>query len=145
MAATVLTCGRIAADVRIAMPGGGGSSNVSLLVDTGAEASALPFVNMPAAVQGAGASHPITFHVAGTTVYTMRLNGPVAETEVEPHSRGVVTVQKAPPNIRVHFSAIGVAPFNGFDGLLGMDMLDYFSADPVKDAAGTAAYLAQRT
>jgi hypothetical protein len=139
--ATILSDGRIAADVRVS---GSPVVTVNLIIDTGAEASALPFLRMPAAVRSAPVSRPpVTFLLGGAKILTIRLRGMVAETDVEPHGRGPAT-KATSSTIRVHFQAAGTVPFVGFDGILGMDMLDDFAADPVKDAAGKAAYLARR-
>lgn len=138
--ATILSDGRITAEVEVR---GSPSSTVTLIVDTGAEASALPLVSMPSSVKSAPASRPVTFYIAGAAVLTFRMSGTRAQTDVEPHGGGITTTATS-SNIRVHHLSIGTAPFIGFDGLLGMDMLDNFAADPVKDRAGSKAYLASR-
>jgi hypothetical protein len=142
---SILPCGRVVAEVRVFMPGWSRSGSAMLLVDTGAEASALPHAKMPPAAQGAKASHPITFHIGGVRIHTMLLTGPMAETDVEIRGGGRQTSRvQASPNIRVHLLQPGALPFRGFEGLLGMDMLDSFGIDPVKDAAATFAYMAKR-
>jgi hypothetical protein len=138
--ATILADGRVTTDVEVH---GSPKSTVSLIIDTGAEASALPNVSMPARVKSAPASRPITFYIAGTAILTFRLAGTSSQTDVEAHGGGP-PIKATSPNIRVHYIATGTAPFIGFDGLLGMDMLDNFAADLVKNKAGSRAYLATR-
>jgi hypothetical protein len=138
--ATIRTDGRITADVEVH---GSPASTVTLIVDTGSEASALPLVSMPPSVKSAPASRPVTFYVASTSFITWRMGGTAAQTDVEPHGGGSPT-KATSSNIRVHQLAIGTYPFVGFDGMLGADMLDNFAADPVKDKAATRAYLASR-
>jgi hypothetical protein len=138
--ATILTGGRVTTDVEV---GGSPTSTVTLIIDSGAEASALPFASMPSSVKSAPASRPITFYIAGTSILTFRMAGTSSQTDVEPHGGGHPT-KATSRNIRVHHVAIGTAPFIGFDGLLGMDMLDNFAADLVKNRTGSRAYLAAR-
>jgi hypothetical protein len=139
--ATILSDGRITVDVRVH---GSPAATVNLIVDTGAEASALPFFSLPPAMRTAPKSQLVTFCIGGARIWTIRLNGAVAETDVEPHGRGGRVTQATSSPIRVHLQAIGTTPFIGFDGILGMDMLDDFGADPVKDTQGRSAYLALR-
>jgi hypothetical protein len=47
-------------------------------------------------------------------------------------------------DVRVHLGAAGALPFVGFDGIMGVDMLDDIQADPTKDLAGKTALLARR-
>src|SRR4051812_37272357 len=103
--------GRIVTDVYVR---GSSTVTMTLVVDTGAHVSALPFVSLPPAVKAIPSSRPVTFFVAGTTVRTVRLRGASAETDVEPHGRGP-SARTISPDIRVHLAPLGTAPFIGFD------------------------------
>jgi hypothetical protein len=136
--AYVRSDGRITADVMVR------GKSVSLIVDTGAEASALPFMSIPPSARGATSYGPITFVVAGTMVHTVNLTGVRADAAVEQHGGGRRRSVTTNSDVRVHFGAAGAVPFVGFDGIMGIDMLDDIQADPTKNFAGTTALLARR-
>lgn len=141
---SILACGRVAATVVVTDSAAGASAHVDLVVDTGAEVSALPHASLGSVLTSATFNQPITFNVAGTTVFTLLANGPVPTVEVEPHGGGLVSTRHCFRGVRVHFLAIGSGLFSTSDGLLGMDLLDCFRADPVKDKGATRSYLATR-
>lgn len=71
-----------------------------------------------------------------------------AEVRAEDHGRGSMTERDVPQRRRgvyVHFHNGNLPPpLQACDGILGIDLLDDLSVDPVKDASARRAYLAVR-
>jgi hypothetical protein len=141
---SILLDGRVTAFVEIVDRSSGSAAQVDLIVDTGAELSALPNHALGSVLGGAKWSQPVNFVVGGVSVYTLLAKGPDSEVDTESHGGGSLSRSTCTQGVRVHFIAQSTAPFTGFDGLLGMGLLDAFSADPVKDVNVTRSYLARR-
>jgi hypothetical protein len=120
------------------------SAKAELIIDTGADISALLYQKLSTALKNATLGNPITFYVAGSQIQTMLAKGPTSEADVESHGGGGVSQVQCATGLRVHFVSLPSSPFTSFDGLLGMELLDCFQADPVKDLTGARAYLAKR-
>ena len=132
----ILSTGLIAVDIQV------GRTTIRLLADTGAEASLLPLHSLKGIAAGYQA---IKFLIGGSAIYAVRMRGPTASATLESHNRlGRSTTATSKP-VWAHALPAGTPPFVGFDGILGMDMLDDFGADAVKDASKGIAYLAQRS
>jgi hypothetical protein len=115
-----------------------------VIVDTGAEQSTLPDHSVSAALSHASWGPAVTFFVGGTSVTTVVANGIECKADVQNHGGGAASTETTSIGIAIHWIAAGTAPFVNFDGLLGIDLLDAFKADPVKDRALTTSYLARR-
>lgn len=121
-----------------------GTASADVLLDTGAELSALPNHALSPALKGASLGPTVTYVAAGSTISTVVMHGPTAQVPIEPHGGGTAAVASISAGVPVHFLAAGSAPFVTFDGIFGIDLLDQFAADPVKDLGATRNYLAKR-
>ena len=72
----------------------------------------------------------------------------IAQVQGEDYGKGPSTTKSVSQNgsgVHVHFHTGNFPPpYQGFDGILGVDMLDALSVDPVKDAIRSRAYFAIR-
>lgn len=118
------------------------SATADLIVDTGAELSVLPYHKLAAGLGRLSAGPIVRMNVGGAWLQTIVVHGATLETDVEPHGGGPQGTAKASKSFPVYLQVTNL--FTGFDGLLGMDLLDDFRADAVKDIWGNRAYLAKR-
>jgi hypothetical protein len=132
------------ASASLVAPRAGVSASADLIVDTGADLSVMPNHALSAPLAYATFGPGVTFVAAGASISTVMANGLSVEVDTEPHGGGHVSIATSSLAVAVHYLAVGSAPFVAFDGLLSMDLLDDFRADPVKDLATTRAYLAKR-
>jgi hypothetical protein len=144
---TILSCKRTVCDVTVRDPTTGKYASCSPLVDTGAQYSALS----SAALIGAPNGSPgpgVTMHFGGMSLSTMFYPNAVVEVIAEAYGQGASTARTVTQNgtgVNAHYqNGKFPPPYHEFDGILGMDLLDALSVDPVKDASGARAYLAIR-
>lgn len=142
--AYILPCGRVSADVTTC------GTTRTVLVDTGAEASAVADAGLILPSPAPGAYRIASYVVAGHTITTYKLRGVKADVTSRAHgtAASASATKTGALDVRFHSEPLGAAPFytsGGFTGLMGMDMLDDFKVDPVKDFGGVNGYLADRT
>jgi hypothetical protein len=139
--AHILPCGRISADVTTC------GVTRTVLVDTGAEGSAIADAGLILPSPTPGAYRITSYVVAGHTITTYKLRGITADITSQAHGTTVTASRSGASDVRFHSEPLGAAPFltsGGFSGLMGMDLLDDFEVDPVKDRSGGSGYLADR-
>jgi hypothetical protein len=140
----ILSDGRTTASVKVIDPPTGASGSTNVIADTGAELSTLPDFAVGVALAHVTWGPTVTFYVAGTSVSTLVANGATSEVEDEPHGGGARMTKTATAPLHIHYVAAGTAPFTNFEGMFGMDLMDAFEVDPVKDQGKSNAYLARR-
>jgi hypothetical protein len=139
--AFILNDGRVITAVRVKNSNYSNENNV--IVDTGSDLSILPY-SMVQHCHGCTLNQIITINIGGVEFHTMTLSGPHFEVDTEQHGGSKPAISQCCNDVQVHFLGLPTNPFVHFDGLLGMDMLDAFKVDPIKDLTGKKAYLANR-
>jgi hypothetical protein len=140
----ILPDGRVTTSIQLVHRASGVSGAATVIADTGAAKSALPYHALSTVLTNATLGPVVNFIVAGATISTMIANGLDAKIDTEPHGGGVVSIASSNMGVAIHYLNPGQTPFGTFDGILGMDLLDEFKADTVKDRAATRSYLAGR-
>jgi hypothetical protein len=131
---TILSCQRATCNLTVYDPASGNKASCSPLVDTGSEYTALSRSALGRALNGSPGPG-VMMHVGGMSLPTVFYPNARVEVLAEAHGQGPSTARSMgnfPP------------PYQGFDGILGVDMLDALSVDPVKDVARRRAYFAIR-
>src|SRR5690348_4876111 len=103
MASILSGCGRIIADISVSSTGSANSLSCSLLLDSGAEKSVLPYNKISAALGGATLGPPVRCSVAGSTFTFWELWDVILELEIQPHGGGQIARLQRNVKVLVHF------------------------------------------